>query len=520
MGKISAYLKSAAAILPLLLCSCIKDTTPYPTIQGRITGMTVDGLLNIDIDQNRRTVNLTLDESTDLSQVILRSITLSDGAEAPLQAGAVMNLREPYHVTVSTYQKYEWTITAQQQIERVFVIENQMGQTRFEEFSRRAFAYVPKGTDLSCINVLSLKLGPKDRSTCSPAVSGLTDFRNGVRVTVSYDGKNEMWTLFVTQTSTTVTGIDAWAKSVWLRGVGNAGADNGFEYRRADSETWLTVSGTQEIQGEISAKITGLEPATAYVCRSYSDGEYSQDFEFTTESAPELPGGSFDFWHKAGKTWNPWEEGGSKYWDTGNPGAVTIGESNSVPSDDACEANPEGRSAYLETRFAGIGSLGKLAGGNIYVGSYAGTDGTNGLVDMGREFSGRPTRLVGYFKYSPRPIDNVSKEFDASQWKGKPDTCHICIALGDWDAPYQVRTKPTDRAVFNSKVPGIVAFGEIVHSGTVSEWTRFEIELDYRSTSIKPRYLLLFCTASKWADYFTGGTGSLLQVDEFRLEYN
>ncbi|UKI39559.1 MAG: PCMD domain-containing protein [Alistipes putredinis] len=110
------------------------------------------------------------------------------------------------------------------------------------------------------------------------------------------------------------------------------------------------------------------------------------------------------------------------------------------------------------------------------MGSYAGTEGTNGKVDMGREFTSRPTRLKGYFKYSPRPIDNVSKEFDASQWKGKPDTCHICIALCDWDAPYQVRTKPSERAVFNSKVPGIIAFGEMVFSGTVSEWTELNVE--------------------------------------------
>ena len=74
--------------------------------------------------------------------------------------------------------------------------------------------------------------------------------------------------------------------------------------------------------------------------------------------------------------------------------------------------------------------------------------------------------------------------------------------------------------MFNSKVPGIIAFGEMVFSGTVSEWTELNVELEYRTTSVKPRYLVLLCTASKWADYFTGGTGSLLQIDEFSFEYD
>ena len=519
MKRLSTYVLVVAAFVPMLW-SCIDDTTPYPTVYGRIMDMQVGGQTGIDIDQNTRTVKITVDESVDLSQIVLESITLSEDAVSELQSGAVMNLTQPYKATVATYQNYEWTISAVQVIERTFTVEGQMGQTRFEESGRRAFAYVPKGTDLAKINVTGLKLGPADRSTYTPEISGITDFRNGVRVTVQYGSIGQKWTLFVTQTQTTVTGIDAWAKMAWLRGVGRSGADNGFEYRRADSGTWLKVNDITDNEGEISAKITGLEPETQYICRSYCEDEYSQEFPFTTEQAPELTGGSFDEWHKAGKIWNPWAEGGNKYWDTGNQGAVTIGESNSVPSDDACPKNPTGKSAYLETKFAGIGSLGKLAGGNIYVGSYAGTEGTNGKVDMGREFSARPTRLKGYFKYSPRPIDNVSKEFDSSVWKGKPDTCHICVALGDWDAPYQVRTKPSERAVFNSKVPGIVAFGEMIFSGTASEWTEFEIPLEYRSTSIKPRYLVLICTASKWADYFTGGAGSLMQVDEFWFEYD
>ena len=55
---------------------------------------------------------------------------------------------------------------------------------------------------------------------------------------------------------------------------------------------------------------------------------------------------------------------------------------------------------------------------------------------------------------------------------------------------------------------------------TVSAYKDFEIELDYRSTSRVPKYLLIVCSASKYGDYFTGGAGSTMWVDDFSFEYD
>jgi hypothetical protein len=35
-----------------------------------------------------------------------------------------------------------------------------------------------------------------------------------------------------------------------------------------------------------------------------------------------------------------------------------------------------------------------------------------------------------------------------------------------------------------------------------------------------PTYLIVVCSASKYGDYFTGGAGSVLYVDDFSLEYD
>ena len=54
----------------------------------------------------------------------------------------------------------------------------------------------------------------------------------------------------------------------------------------------------------------------------------------------------------------------------------------------------------------------------------------------------------------------------------------------------------------------------------VSTYQDFTLELDYRTTSRKPKYIIIVASASKYGDYFTGGSGSELIIDEFSLEYD
>lgn len=162
--------------------------------------------------------------------------------------------------------------------------------------------------------------------------------------------------------------------------------------------------------------------------------------------------------------------------------------------------------------------IGKLAAGSIYTGSFKKIDGTNGILDFGRPFNVRPTRLKGYYQYKTSDIDYVSSEL--SNLKGRPDSCHIYIALTDWAAPYEIRTNPKNQQLFNKDASYIIAYGEMIYSGTMDDYESFEIELEYRDKFKTPSYIQITCAASKYGDFFTGGSGAVLYVDEFSLDYD
>ena len=215
--------------------------------------------------------------------------------------------------------------------------------------------------------------------------------------------------------------------------------------------------------------------------------------------------------------WCPWGDGEPPFWGTGNKGSTTLGDSNTFPSSDTWDGNL-GFSAQLDTRFVGIATIGKLAAGNIFSGDYKKTDGTNGILDFGRPCNERPTRLKGYWKYTSTPISHTSLEYD--YLKGQPDTANIYIALTDWTAPFEIRTNPKNRQLLDKNANYIIAYGSIQSGKSIPEWTEFSIELEYRDTHRIPSYILIVNRASKYGDFFTGGSGSSLLIDNFHLEWD
>ena len=59
---------------------------------------------------------------------------------------------------------------------------------------------------------------------------------------------------------------------------------------------------------------------------------------------------------------------------------------------------------------------------------------------------------------------------------------------------------------------------DFLERGTFTEYP--DLKLEYRATNRKPTYIVLVCSASKYGDFFTGASGSVLYVDEFSLEYD
>lgn len=526
MKRLISILSIAAACIT---GGCIKNDIPYPSIQARFTVFNIEGAASATkIDLTSQTVTVYPSEQTDTRNIRIDSVAYNDDQKVTVSPaiGSTIDLSQPVQVTLSIYQDYQWTIRSEQSIERYFEVENQIGDADIDHINHRVVALVSAATDLANIKVTRAKLGPANVTEESPAITSLTDFTDGQQVSISYYGQTELWTIIIARSTSTVEvkSADAWARVAWISAAGEAGADNGIRYRQKGAEEWTTVPSEQITStsgGSFTALIKGLTPQTTYEYCAYSNDNTSAVSEMTTESEMQIPNSSFDQWHQDGKVWNPWPADGEKWWDTGNRGSTIIGDSNTAPTDDACQANPSGRGVSMLTNFASVGGIGKLAAGSIYTGDFVKIDGMNGILNFGRPFSARPTKLRGYYKYTPAPINHVSEDdFDVAAFMGKNDTCNIYIILGDWDSQVEIRTRPTNRKLMDLNDPHIIAYGSLQNGNQVAEYTPFEIELEYRSTSRKPTYIICVASSSKYGDYFTGGSGSLLVVDEFSLDYD
>lgn len=508
----------------LFLSGCIKNDLPYPKIQQNITSISAVGEIRpASIDSTALSVVVYLGEQIDIESVKFDSYAISAGSTSePNLLEGTYDLSQPMVVKLTRYQTYEWLVKAQQEITRYFTIEGQIGESTIDAVGRRIIVNVPETANLSKLNVTSIKLGPEGITSLSPDIKpGEYDFSRPVRVEVTSHGRSEEWTIYVERTELVVSteAVDAWSRVVWAYGSCPSDMRGGFQYRQADSSEWITVpqSSVSQTQGAFSCCIPHLEPLTEYVVRAVAGEDIGNEVRVTTDATADIPDGSFDeWWLKNNKIWCPWNEDGTPYWDTGNTGAATLGQSNVVPSDHTPTGS--GKAAELNTKFVGIGVIGKLAAGSIYTGSFKKVDGTNGILGFGRPWTLRPTRLKGFYQYKTAPIDYTSSELKALE--GRPDSCHIYVALTDWTAPFEVRTNPKNRQLFDKNASYVIAYGELVYSGDMADYEPFDIKLEYRSTSQVPSYMLITSAASKYGDFFTGGAGAVLWVDQFSFDYD
>jgi hypothetical protein len=94
-------------------------------------------------------------------------------------------------------------------------------------------------------------------------------------------------------------------------------------------------------------------------------------------------------------------------------------------------------------------------------------------------------------------------------------------ALVDWDARKQVNTNYENTFLDYDRTDlGVIAYGYISGSTAVSSWTEFDIPLVYRDTTKTPKMIVIMACSSRYGDYFNGGVGSELWVDDFKLVYD
>lgn len=312
---------------------------------------------------------------------------------------------------------------------------------------------------------------------------------------------------------------DPWAMFATVKGKWFAEAQPSgiaFQYRKASDAAWTDVTDvvTQTGSRTYTADITGLEPETEYVFRAVSDKDKeTKEITFTTETAEVLHNMSFDNWYQNGSAWMPNLSASYKVWDSANPGSSGFNIVPTTPTDDVAVSGQGKKAAKLESKKALI----VLAAGNIYTGKFIATSGLGASLDWGVPFTSRPLALKGWYKYQPKAIDMVKSPYE--NLKGQTDICQIQILLTDWDKPFTVNTNTGSFVDFEND-PHIIAYGKLEDNTTSSSYKDFTIELDYRDMTRTPKYIVITACASKYGDYFTGGVGSTLYVDEFEFVYD
>ncbi len=313
--------------------------------------------------------------------------------------------------------------------------------------------------------------------------------------------------------------------------------DYGICYREAGMSQWITVSAktgavaTRAPKKDFTVTIKDLKPGTKYEYTVYADDFIGSDIKtIETEAMFEIPGSSFEEWSTySAKTMLgnknvtlPWSVGDKEasFWGSGNEGAATANMTLTNKSGDM--KNSGSYSARLESKSA----MGMLAAGNIFVGTYVKTDVTDGVLSLGREYNGsHPSGLSVWVNYRPGSgvsVKGGNESFVPDGFAGGKDHGQIYVALST--EPIEVRTKASNRKLFDVNDPAVLAYGQVTltdNFGPDGELQKVEIPIEYNDRAKKqaPKYLIIVCSASKYGDYFSGSAGSVFYLDDFELVY-
>lgn len=348
----------------------------------------------------------------------------------------------------------------------------------------------------------------------------------------------------VTATSTLVASANAWSSFAYLTAEVPSFADIfdqsklEFQYKTADAAEWTKVSTditVEEKDKKFSTKLTGLTPATAYQYRLYyndgtEEGITSETVNFTTEAQTPLPNGNLDSWYMSGKTWYPVTENdynvSGSFWDSSNPGTTTgagaLVNKNPTQGNSTTVHTSGGQSAELKSQYASAFGIGKFAAASLYTGKFNSLVGTNGAkIDFGQSFVSRPTALHGWFHYTSGKIDYRGDNTpEGLGEKGSDDLCSIYIALSKKQK--QVDNTKTETFLDLENDTDIIAYGQLsdAEAVTTNGWKEFTLNFKYKTLEpLDTYYLIIVFSASKYGDYFTGSTNSVMYVDDLELVY-
>lgn len=512
----------------LMASSCIENDLSFPRVAAEFLSLEVEDADSVLIDKAGRNIRIVLNEVADITSVKVKSVTLSEGASFVGDSLDVIDLTDSLQVTIRVYEDFVWTISATQPIARYIRCDNQVGEAEIDPVRKMAYVYVLDTQSLQEIRINEMKLEPAGSEIVS-TVGFVSEAGSNVAKTekcsfpmvldcvlmryfhVEYDEQTIEWSVKFLQKQVAVelNHVDPWSHSAIVKGTTDGKGTYHLEYRKETDQDWKLLEGMTFTGTTVKAHLTGLDPETSYLTRLTNGTQFSDEMSFTTAAAEQLANLSFDDWYQEGAAWMPNAGADSYVWDSANPGTAGLGIVPTVPeSSDVVK----GKAARLETMTA----MGMLAAGNIYVGHFGNIAGLGAELDWGYQFTSRPVALKGYYKYAPKPIDMAKDPY--KNLIGEGDQCQIQILLTDWEDRFHINTSKKQFVDFEND-SNIIAHGALASSETDQDYVEFTVPLKYRS-SRTPKYIVIVGAASRYGDYFTGGKGSVLKLDEFELVYD
>ncbi|MCF0180373.1 MAG: PCMD domain-containing protein, partial [Bacteroidales bacterium] len=505
-------------LLALSLWACIENDFPLPVVKVNVIDFCVDGQIsNAEINNNddEKSIYVEVGDYVNLQKLQITAFEVSSAEKPgvtievvdkslcesaenfPTKPFASLDEIEGKNSRVDfskgavdfilrTYQDYKCSVTVKQVFERDIQVKQQYGITRFDEANRIATIDVPRGTNLSKIDVVKFDLCGK----CDPDPTGkVWDFTkdNEFNVTYKWEGATPVkWTVkFNEVESKNVISIDlengfnAHATKLYFKGLAMKSFNQIELDLKKESETdWTTVKKDGEIafkdEKNFESSIEKLSPSTKYNLRFRVDGNDDLALDFETAPIIALENGGFNDWFQDKSPqglsfWAPRKSGSQKYWDTGNIAAIII-QGNVFPEESMRVGN-KGYSCKLQTRNAFL----KIAAGSIYTGDFEQIN-LGGHLTFGRDFTSYPTKLKVNYKYGLETTQNYVN--DASD----EDSCHIYIALTDKQIIIENwQTDQSEWKLFNKYAPEIIAYAEeIAKYGDLNgDWITKELELKY-----------------------------------------
>lgn len=298
----------------------------------------------------------------------------------------------------------------------------------------------------------------------------------------------------------------------------------------------------RDADGNLSALVIGLKPGVVYTYWIVSDEQPDmpcEPFQFSLDVPSVVPNLGFEDWVSlsgqsptGNKNYtSPNRDANNVYWESGNLGAAAANKTLTQETTETALSGSK-KAALLKSLNAEIIGFGAFAAGSVFSG-YVDKVSTSGANLMyGRPYQGYPTYLRGYYKYIPGIVNEYGKFTPEDVIKsGDPDECvinialttrqHLVVSMKDQVIPYPY----DDPSVFahgtyaSGKTEDLT--GETPKEDIRNGYAPFKIRLDYRSfpKAGEKVYILIMAASSRYGEYFTGSTNSVMYIDEFSLDY-